>query len=240
MVVAAIALGADIGGLGHDSFVFQVVQDLLLIIVAPAALVLGDPMTWALDREGASAQRLRVAMASRQVAALTHPATVWMLFYGTMFGYFITPVYALSIAHPLLNDYVGLQFLVVGLLYWVSMDGTHRAGRQFPHAVGLMSLATGIPVSALIGVSLITTKVSISPFDTLADVHLGTAILWVFGSVAFTAAFWLVFVQWYHQEDRDPDRSPPSAEEVESYRAELAAHRARMAAAQQPGGREPS
>lgn len=219
VAVAALAMGADLAGLGHDVFVVQVVQDLMLMIVAPVLLVLGAP-------------RCVVSIPG----ALAHPATVWALFYGTMFGYFITPVYAFSIAHPLLNDYVGLQFLASGALYWASMDGNHRVGRQFPHAVGLMSLATGIPVSVLIGLSLITTKVSISPANTLADVHLGAAVLWVAGSVAFTAAFTLVFVQWYRQEERGGHGVESSADEAASYRAELAAHRARMAATHEGAG----
>ena len=107
-------------------FSLHVVQHLLLGMVAPLFLVLGAPVTLALQASHRPAQQrwLRV-LHSRPVAVVTHPALVWVLFGGTLSSSTSPALYELSLATRGSTSLVHAHFVVVGL----PVHGLRRRGR---------------------------------------------------------------------------------------------------------------
>lgn len=232
LVVVILAVDSGIAAYDDSVFVMHVVQHLMLMTVAPVLIALGAPVTLALQAGGRTTQRrLLAVLKSAAFRVLTFPVAVWLAFYGTMFAYFLTPLYAISLRHPLLHDLTHLEFLAVGLAYWLPMVGLDRSHWQFAYPARLLSLATGIPFSAFLGISLMSVRTPISPAHTLADVQAGGGILWGVTGLLNVVAVGVVVLQWSGHEERQAARIDRRAEEAASYQVELAAHRARLAAA---------
>src|ERR1700677_2837448 len=77
---------------------------------------------------------------------------------------------------------------------------------SFPAKLGF--LATGIPVNAILGVSLTGATMSIAPhFHTLGDTKVGGSILWVVGELTSLVALGIVLYQWMQYEEREAVRA---------------------------------
>ena len=208
VVVVFIAIGSGVASYDGSNFVMHVVQHLLLMNLAPILLALGAPITLALQSSSRSTQtRLLKVLHSRVVEVITFPVLTAAIGYGTMLVYFLTPLYALSLRHPLLHDYVHLHFLLTGCLYWwpvVGLDPS-RWKMKFPTRLGY--LATGVPINAMLGVALTLNRASIDPaVNTLADTHRGGAVLWGVSELLLLAGIAVMFVQWARQDAREASR----------------------------------
>lgn len=203
MAVVTLAVNSGLAAYDDSVFVVHVVQHILLMSVAPVLLALGAPVTLLLQAGDRTVQRrtLRV-LNSRVFQAATFPVVVWLVFFGTMFAYFLTPLYALSLRHPLVHDYSHFQFLAAGFAYWLPIVGIDRSRWQMPYPARILYLFTGIPFAAFLGISLMSESRSISPAHTLADVHGGGAVLWAFGEISTLVALGLVVAQWAGHEER--------------------------------------
>ena len=93
LVTVALALASPVSTLVASSFEYHVVQHMLLMVVAAPLLALSAPMTLALQtsHHDTKVVLLRV-LRTETFAALTFPVTVWFLYYGVMFAFFLTPL----------------------------------------------------------------------------------------------------------------------------------------------------
>jgi putative copper resistance protein D len=208
VVMIFVAVGTGVASYDDSNFVAHVIQHLVLMNVAPVLLALGAPVTLLLQAAGRSVQRKVLKfLHSRLVVALTHPVVVAALAYMTMLIYFLTPVYDLSLRHPLFHDYVHLHFLVSGLLYWWLVVGLDPSRWRLSYPARLGYLMTGIPVNAILGLSLTLSRASIdSSVYTLADTHFGGAILWGVGELLLLAGIAVMYLQWSRADRRETAR----------------------------------
>jgi len=185
-------------------FWVHVVQHLLLMNFAPILLALSAPVTLALQASSRRTQRVLLGILHHPVVeVVTHPVVVVVAAYGTMLVYFLSPFYNFSLEHPWVHDLTHLHFLVSGCLFWwlvVGRDPT-RWRLSFPAKIGF--LAAGIPINAVLGVSLTGATASIAPhFHTLGDTHVGGSVLWVVGELTSLIALGIVLYQWMQYEER--------------------------------------
>lgn len=201
-----VVLAAQSGLASYDDSVFtvHVVQHLVLMNFAPILYALGAPMTLALQASSRRTQTVLLRILHHPVVeVLTHPAVVVTMASATMIVYFLTPLYQLSLEHPLLHDYTHLHFLVSGALYWWLVVGLDPSRWHLAHPRKLAMLAVGIPVSAILGVALTGARASVAPlFHTVADTHTGGSILWVAGELTTLVAMGIVVGQWMRYEER--------------------------------------
>ncbi|MGH9019331.1 MAG: cytochrome c oxidase assembly protein, partial [Acidimicrobiales bacterium] len=198
--IALIVIAVQSGLAAYDDQVFwmHVIQHLLLMNFAPILLALSAPVTLALQASGRPTQQVLLRVLHHPVVeALTHPAVVVVAGYGTMLVYFLSPFYNFSLEHPLVHDLTHLHFLITGSLFWWLVVGRDPSRWRLSHPVKLGFLAAGIPVNAILGVSLAEATVSIAPhFHTLADTKAGGSILWVVGELTTLIAMGIVVYQW--------------------------------------------
>jgi putative copper resistance protein D len=203
-VLVIIAVQSGLAAYDDQVFWVHVVQHLLLMNFAPIFLALSAPMTLALQASSRRTQGVLLSILHHPVVEfLTHPVVVVVTVYGTMLVYFLSPFYNFSLEHPLIHDVTHLHFLVSGALFWWIVVGRDpsRWRLSFPAKLGF--LAAGIPVNAILGVSLTGATASIAPhFHSLGDTHVGGSVLWVVGELTSLIAMGIVLYQWMQAEER--------------------------------------
>lgn len=207
--LVVVALQSGLASYDDSVFAMHVVQHLLLMTFAPILYALGAPVTLALQSSARRRQELLLKVLHHPVtAALTHPGVVVSVAYGTMLVYLLSPLYRLSLEHPVLHALTHLHFLVWGVLFWWVVVGLDPQRRRLSHPKKLAILAGGIPVSAILGVTLTGARASIAPaFHSVADTRAGGSILWVVGELTTLVAMGIVVGQWMRHEERAAARA---------------------------------
>lgn len=221
LLLVVVAVDSGVASYDDSVFFMHVIQHLLLMSAAPPLLALGAPMTlWlqAMPRRGKSV--LLAVLHSKIVSFLTHPAVAFTVGMGTMYLYFLTPLYAISERHPLFHDYTHLHFLLAGCLYWWPIVGLDPMPRRLSYPARLAMLGLAIPFNAFLGVAIMNMSHSIDPaIHTLSDTHTGGAILWGFGELFTILGLAAVFVQWAGAEERLARRADRAASRPRAERA---------------------
>ncbi|HEY1990241.1 MAG TPA: cytochrome c oxidase assembly protein [Acidimicrobiales bacterium] len=216
----AVVVATQSGLASYDDSVFQlhVVQHLLLMNVAPIFYALAAPVTLALQASGRETQgRLLSILHNRAIEFITHPVLVVINFAGTMLIFFLTPFYQFSLEHPLLHELTHLHFLISGILYWWLIVGVDPSRWRLSFPAKLGALAVGIPTTAVLGLALTQSRVSIAPlFHTTADTHAGGSILWIVGELFTLGAIGIVVVQWMRVDSREAARADRRADAADA------------------------
>jgi len=203
LLVVFVAVGSGLAAYDTTNFTLHVVQHVMLMMGAPPLIALGRPVTLTLQ---ATSRRTQVSVLgiarSKALEVLTSPPVAWALYYGTMYGFFLTGVYGYSDAHPLFHDLTHLEFLVAGLVYWIPVIGLDPLRRRISYGPRLLMLALGMPFEAFLGISIMSMRRPIAPINSLASTHTGGEVLWILSGV-FTMMALLVIVRlWFQQLDR--------------------------------------
>jgi putative copper resistance protein D len=217
MVLVLVALQSGLASYDDSVFLIHTVQHLLLMNFAPILLVLGAPMTLALQSSSRPTQeRLLRLLHHPVVEVITHPAVVVTLAYATMIMYFLTPLYRLSLEHDWLHVLFHFHFLASGFLFWWLVVGLDPSRWRLSHGQRLAALAAGIPVTAIIGVTLTGAHASVAPaFHTVGDTHAGGSVLWVAGELTTLVALGIAAYQWMRYEERQAARADRRLQEEE-------------------------
>ena len=209
VALVAVAVQSGLASYDDSDFAAHVVQHLLLMNFAPILFALAAPTTLALQASSRRTQQgLLKVLHHPVVSAVTHPAVVAALSYGTMLVYFLTPLYRLSIAHPVLHDLTHLHFLLSGCLFWWAVVGLDPSRWRLSYAQKLAMLGAGVPVTAILGLALTGARTSVAPVvHSVADTHAGGSILWVAGELTTLVAMAIIVVQWLAYEERKAERA---------------------------------
>ncbi len=234
-----IATESGIGTYDDVLFWDHMIQHLLLLMVAPPLLVVGQPVTLLLH---ASRNPLHTwtkrLLRSRVVTWITWPPFGVALYVGVIVGTHLTGFMNVVLSNDTVHDAEHVLYLVVGYLYFLPLIGREpiRWRVSYPSRIFLLFLA--MPVDAFTG--LVLGSENANPFPRLArdrpswapsplnDVHIGGAVMWVGGAGLMFA---LMHGGVLRLEPRDGQRR----------RARLAGDRApdelRRAGRRAPGGR---
>jgi cytochrome c oxidase assembly factor CtaG len=214
--LAVILIATESGVAAYDRVLFSmhVVQHVLLGMVAPFLLVLGAPITLALQAGSRPAQRtiLRV-LHSVPARVLTHPLTAWLLFGTSVVTLYFTPLYELSLRNGWFHVATHAYFVGAGCLFLAHVVGLD----PIPHALGygarLLYVLVLLPFHTFVGVALLTMNTVIASdwYDgverswgvrPLADQRTGAGLLWVSGELFGLLCIGIVVYQWMNAEER--------------------------------------
>ncbi|MGB9113301.1 MAG: cytochrome c oxidase assembly protein [Acidimicrobiales bacterium] len=224
LLMVEIALGSPISTLTASYFQAHVLQHLLLMVIAPPLLALGAPSTLLLQTSSRKTkERWLRLLHSQPFTLLSHPVTVWFLYFGVMYAFFLTPFIGFAMAHMEVMDLVNLTFLFGATLYWWPVVGLDPIPRwKMGYGARMLTLALGVPVEAFLGIALLNDSKPAASIYTLASTHAGGGLLWVLSELFTVGALIPIFFQWMHSEDRVAAR--------EDARLDAEAERARTAA----------
>lgn len=209
LVAVDLALQSPIATFTASYFQAHVMQHLLLMIVAPPLLALGAPSTLLLQTAGRRTKvRWLGVLRSKPFAVLTHPITVWSLYFGAMFVFFLTSLINVAMTHMALMDVINLTFLLGGCLYWWPMVGQDPIVHwKMGYGARMANILIGAAPETFLGLAILGQHNPIASMYTIASTHAGGGLLWSSTEFATMAGFIPIFIQWMHSEERSAARA---------------------------------
>ncbi len=206
--VVLVATSSGIGRYDNERFSAHSVQHVLLGMVAPIFIMAGAPITLLL-RAGSSTTRRRVnsLLGSPIVRLLTDPVLVGVVFTGTLYALYLTPLYRVTTTNPVAHVTLHAHFLALGCLYASSILGFDHLTRARSTGLRLLVVAIGVPAHTLLGVVVLAQQTLLirRPWDAvaqLADQHQGAGVLLIAGEFFGLVAAAIVFAGWVRREER--------------------------------------
>jgi putative membrane protein len=203
LVTVALALASPVSTLVASSFEYHVVQHMLLMVVAAPLLALSAPLTLALQTcsHDTKVVLLKV-LHTRTFAAITFPVTVWFLYYGVMFAFFLTPLIGFSMSHMVLMDLFNVVFLLGACNFWWPTIGIdHNPRWKMTHGMRIINLLIGVPFESFLGIALLGGGAAASIYTT-SQTHVGGGMVWAIGEVSAFVGTAIVMVQWMRDDRR--------------------------------------
>lgn len=219
MAVLAVATQSLLAGLEDELFSVHVVQHVLLGMAGPLLLILGAPVTLALQSTtGAASAAIRRVVHGRLVSAVTHPALAGVLFSASLFGLYLTPLFELSLRNEPVHVAVHLHFVLVGCAFFWGVLGIDGDRGRIAHGARVLVVLLLVPFHAVLGVAILTTRDLLaggwyglvagrSEVSALADQRVGGGLLWITGDVVGLVAAGIVLAQWMRHDEREAARS---------------------------------
>ncbi len=248
MVGLALIAWAGIGGLSqyaHVLFSAHMVSHMILSMVAPIFLVLAAPVTLALrtlpgPRQSGEVSPRGLLMSflhSRFTLFVTHPLVGPVLFVGSLYALYFTPIFGTLMDSHWGHGAMQLHFIAVGSLFFYVLVGVDPSPRSLQPLVRFGLLLVTIPFHAFFAIAVMSSKSVIAksywttidrPFrtDLLADQYLGGGISWAMGEIPLIIVLGALFVQWIRSDRRDARRLDRAADrdndaDLEAYNAYL-------------------
>ena len=231
LVVILVATESGVAAYDRILFSLHIVQHILLGMVAPLLLVLGAPVTLALQASSRSSQRriLRV-LHSAPARFLTHPLTAWLLFGTSIVTLYFTSLYELSLRNGWFHVATHGYFVLAGCLFLAHVVGLD----PIPHAMGygarLLYVVVLLPFHTFVGVALLTMNTVIASSwyshvqrrwgaGPLADQRTRAGLLWISGELFGLLCIGIVVYQWMSAEERAAARNDRRLDEMEAVEA---------------------
>lgn len=219
---------ATFGGLGvysHVMFSAHMGAHMVLSMIAPIFLVLGAPINLALralpgpDRPGGQGPRqlLAALLRSRYAAFLAHPAVAALIFVGSLYAVYYTPVFDALMLNHLGHGFMELHFLITGYLFYETLLGSAPVPRRLPYLGRLLLLLVVAPFHAFFSIGLMSMSRIVGaeyyrmldrPFasDLAQDQYVGGSLSWALGEVPIVIVALAMLVQWFRTDRRDSAR----------------------------------
>ena len=214
LVVVLVATESGIAAYDRVLYSLHVVQHILLGMVAPLLLVLGAPITLALQAGSRGTQRsiLRI-LRSAPVRVLTHPLTAWLLFGTSVVTLYFTPLYELSLRNEWFHVATHAYFVGAGCLFLAHVVGLDPIPHAFGYGARLLYVLVLLPFHTFVGVALLSMNSVIASgwyeqverrwgASPLADQRTGAGLLWVSGELFGLLCIGIVVHQWMSAEER--------------------------------------
>jgi cytochrome c oxidase assembly factor CtaG len=214
LAVVVIATQSGIGSYDDVLFWDHMVQHLLLLMVAPPMLVVGQPATLLLHASRNPVHTwAKKLLRSRAVTGITWPPFGVMLYVGVIVGTHLTGFMNLVLTNDSVHDAEHALYLVAGYLYFLPLIGREPIHWRVSYPTRIFALFIAMPVDAFTGLAL--GSESGDPFPALAharpgwapspltDVHIGGAVMWVGGAGIMFGLMMTVFLAWSREARGD-------------------------------------
>ncbi|MGH3322234.1 MAG: cytochrome c oxidase assembly protein [Streptosporangiaceae bacterium] len=207
LAVVAVSLQSAIGVYDDTLFWIHMVQHLLLIMVAPAFLVSGKPVTLLLHASRNPVHRVtKRVIRSWPVTLLTHPLVATAIFCVVIVATHLTSFMNLVVENDLVHEGEHALYLVAGYLFFLPIIGREPIRWRIPYVAKLLLLILSMMADTITGVVLLQSKHVLFPAyaeqhrtwgpGLVQDLHWGGAVMWIGGDVLMLTLGLLVFVIW--------------------------------------------
>lgn len=204
----AVIVAATESGIGaYDGVLFwdHMIQHLMLIMVAPAMLVTGQPVTLLLHASRNPLHTLvKRAVRSRVVTWLTWPPVGVAGYALTITGTHLTSLMNLVMTNQAWHYAEHALYLVVGYLFFLPLLGREPIRWRISYPVRLLILFLTMPVDTFTGLALgysSAPPAGLGPRpvwapSALGDLHSGGAVMWIAGDAIMFGLMMMVFLSW--------------------------------------------
>ena len=207
---AAGAVAVAVAGVIPEStFTWHMAGHVLLSMVAPVLMVVSAPLTLALQAAGRGVRsRLLTALHTRPARVAAHPLVGWVLFGGTLVGFYLSPIFPLSLRSPALHGLTHLHFLLAGAVFAWPLVGNDPVPRPLPHGLRLLAVLAAVPFHAVLGMALLSSRSPLAPhaYPRLSDQRAAASLAWAAGELFAVALIGIAFFRWAAADRREADR----------------------------------
>lgn len=225
---------------GKVQFSTHMVDHMSLTMIVPIFLVLGTPITLALQvlpsrTDGTRGPRewILYLVHSRYSKIITHPIFAAVNFAGSIVIFYFTPILEPAMIYHAGHELMNLHFLLTGYLFALSLIDADPIPKRYPYPIRLVVLLATVAFHAFFGVALMSTTVLLAPDyfgnmgrtwggSAIEDQELGAGIMWAIGEVPTLVLAIAVAVSWLRQDKKDTKRYDRQADRDGD--AELAAY----------------
>ncbi len=207
LAVIAIALMSAVGHYDTTFFWIHMIQHLLLIMVAPALLIHGRPLTLAMH---ASRNPLHTMikrfLRSRFVTVVTCPLFAIPAYAGVVVFTHLTSFNNEVVLHPSMATAEQVAYLTIGYLYLLSGFGDEPIRWRLSRPAKMVIILLSMPIDTFTGLTLLTTQHEPWPAyaaqqhtwgpDLVTDVHWGGAMMWIGGDTIMIALIITALIPW--------------------------------------------
>jgi len=220
------ATSSGVRSYGSAMFSMHMVEHMTLNMFVPVLLVLGAPVTLALrvlpsTEPGAPPgprEWILRAVHSPLTAFLSNPITAFVLFVGSLYAVYFTPLFDTLVRYHWGHELMSLHFLLTGYLFYWGIIGVDPGPRRLPFIGRLALLFATMPFHAFFGIAMMTrtSVVGGNYYATMAlpwipslnaDQHLGGTIAWAASEVPLVMVVIALVTQWARQDRRTSTRS---------------------------------
>jgi cytochrome c oxidase assembly factor CtaG/putative copper export protein len=242
------------GGINeYEKYLFSahMLGHMLLGMAIPVLLVPAAPITLALrtiakrtDGSRGPREWIMLATHSRISALLTNPIITAVLFAGSLWVFYYTPLFGWATTDHIGHEWMIVHFLIVGYLFVQSLIGVDPVPRRASYPLRLITLLATMAFHAFFGISLMTgTGLLLANWygamgrtwglSAIADQQAGGGIAWGVGEFPTIILAIVVAIMWSKSDERDARRLDRKADrdgdqDLEEYNRMLAG-RARQA-----------
>jgi putative membrane protein len=219
LAVLWVALMSPIDVLSGQYFYMHMIQHLMLVMIAPPLLLIGDPMPimlWGMP----SALRLEVgrwlkpdAGFRRVLRSLTTPGLVWLYTVVALVAWHEPIAYNATLESELIHDLEHLTFFGAAMLFWWHVIGAApHLHRRLSRGVRIGYVLSVVPATALTGIAIsfsskpiyrhYMTVPRLGKMTVLQDQMLGGVLMWIPGSMMYIIAALVLIARLIQAEDR--------------------------------------
>jgi len=211
LAVCAFATNGSIAVYDQVLFSAHMAGHLALVMLAPALLVAGHPLTLAVEasRPERRARILRVAR-GRVVSLLTSPPVALAAYAAVIVGSHLTGLMDTIMRNTWAGQLEHLVYVLVGCQFFVLVVGNEPIRWHLAAPARWLLLAVAMAVDTFTGIVLMqgTAAVHLAAsnldVDPLADTHTGGAIMWFGGDGIMAVVMVALVVTWLGTVDRAP------------------------------------
>jgi cytochrome c oxidase assembly factor CtaG len=245
LAVIVIATQSGVGSYDDVLFWDHMVQHLLLLMVAPPLLVVGQPATLLLHASRNPVHTwTKKLLRSHVVTWITWPVFGVVLYVGVIVGTHLTGFMNLVLANETVHNAEHVLFLVAGYLYFLPLVGREPIRWKISYPSRIFLLFIAMPVDAFTGLAL--GSESSNPFPNLAvgrpawapsplsDVHIGGAVMWVGGAGLMFVLLMTVFFAWSRETRGDGGLGWLEVARRANFAAQVTAHQEAAASPGEP------
>jgi putative copper resistance protein D len=211
----AVTLQGSIDAYGHELFWMHMIEHLLLIMVVPVLVILGQPIRLAAAGTDRVATRTMAALRTRVVSVLTFPLVALGCYAAVLVGTHLTSFMQDMLTHEFLHELEIVLYLGSGYLFFLPLLAHEPITRQLSYPLRVFLLFVGMTADTVVGVLLMLAAREPFPAyaaqhrtwgpDLLSDIHTGGGIMWVVGDGLMFAISVLVVAQWMRDTERQND-----------------------------------
>jgi putative copper resistance protein D len=191
------------------------VQHLLLTMVAAPLLLLGAPVTLALQAwPGRPRRWLLATLRSAPARVLGNPLVAWALFFVVLWGIHFTSLYEAALRNDGVHALEHIALLVTALLFWMPIVRADPVTSALSYPARILYLFVAMPAMAFLGLTIVTSRHVLYPAyaqadgvaQALADQRAAGAIMWAGTMILIVPALGLVLLDWMRAEEREAAR----------------------------------
>jgi putative copper resistance protein D len=191
-------------------FSAHMLEHLLLLMVVPAFLVLGRPLTMllAIHPDG----RLRRLVDRPALSYVFAAPTAFASYVVVIVGTHLTGIMGYVMSHPWAGQVEHAAYLVVGVHFFTAAVGNAPVRWRLSFPGRLLMVMLAMAVDAFVGIVLMQSVIPIATLPhtgwgptPLNDTHLGGALMWVVGDGLMALVPVALYIAWARHSEARPE-----------------------------------